>query len=185
MCVCVCVWERFTDSSLWCPIKHDTLFLSFPRKPSWTHAAVRHVHLNIPSELSSNLLTIFHFFVFHVLTHTLLFFPSFPPAWPRFLAWWGLARLCCYHQRICIWKLVFGVEKKLDIFPALQLPVNLTDGMCVLGPPSPLFFCSQLKMPLFWQFVLLKAMEKTLWSSPNNDDSRYCISRWTLSTTLL
>lgn len=31
-----------------------------------------------------------------------LFFPSFPPAWPRFLTWRDLARLCCYHQRFCI-----------------------------------------------------------------------------------
>lgn len=83
LCVhmCACERERFTDSSLWCPIKHDTLFLSFPYKPLWNHTAVRHTHLNSPSALSSNLLTIFHFFVFHVLTHTLY---PLPPPHPPF-----------------------------------------------------------------------------------------------------
>jgi len=181
LCVHMCACEekeRFTDSSLWCPIKHNTLFLPFPRK-TLMESRSRETH-SPKHSLRTLLKFIDHFSLFCFscsYPHTLAT-PLLPPVWPRFLTWHWLSRLCCYHQRFCFWKFVF---KKV-----LQLPVNLTNGMCVFGPPSPLFFCSQVKISFLWQFVLLKAMggKKTLWSLHNNTDSQYCTSRWTLSPML-
>lgn len=163
LCVCVRERERFTDSSLWCPIKHNTLFLSFPRKPLWNHAAVRHAHLNI---LSSKFIDHFSLFLFFMSSPTHSIFPLLPSSVTQIF---NLARShqvvllpsTVLYLKICFW-LEKKKRKKLDIFPVLQLPVNLTDGMCVLRPPSPLFFCFRLKMSFLWQFVLLKAMEKSL-----------------------